>query len=115
MSKQRPHRSLISDLLRREAAEVRAAAARGEDAPTGEYANGLDDAADIIDRILAPLTSPAEAGRRADTWREVASWIRHNCTHQFGAPVCADCLHLTSRIEAFADQIAAATSAPPTT
>lgn len=98
--------NLISDLLRRDAAEVRAQAAAGEDAPGGEFANGLDEAADIVDRILAPIGSAADASRRAETWREVASWIRHQCIHQLGAPVCAECLQLTARIDHFADQIA---------
>lgn len=107
--------NLISELLRAEAAGWRAEAAAGADAPGGEYVNGIEAAADIVDRILAPLGSPAEAAQRAKGWREVARWIRHQCTHQFGASICADCLDLTGRIDAIADQIAAATSAPPTT
>lgn len=47
-----------------------------------------------------------DAAARADVWREVASWIRHQCIHQLGAPVCAECLQLTDRIDTFADQIA---------
>jgi hypothetical protein len=103
----------ISDQLRRDAASVRAEAADGGDAPGGEYADGLEDAADIVDRMLAPLGPPAEAAR-AEAWREVASWIRHQCAHQFGASVCADCLELTARIDAFADQMTKGAYDPPT-
>jgi hypothetical protein len=57
----------------------------------------------------------AGAAARAEAWREVASWIRHQCIHQLGAPVCAECLQLTARIDTFADQIAKGAYAQVTT
>lgn len=50
---------------------------------------------------IALIRNPAltEADARAHIWREVASWIRHRCKHQFGVPVCIKCVNLGAAIE----------------
>lgn len=50
---------------------------------------------DVLDTIAAAAT--------ANAWREAASWVRHQCTHQMGVPVCTECLALADTIAGRAD------------